>query len=940
MRRNPDSLIERREFLKLAATATVLGLTRNVSAASSRRISIVVDAGNPVANSGPVMRAVGQLRKELISKGMTCETVASGDQVVGSALCVVVAGTDSQLAPTPSSGVVLTTAESVRFVPGNVGQVPAIFVLAIDALGFVYGLLELAERVQFNDDPMAALHFAESIENRPANEVRGVGRYFCCEIEDKVWYYDKDFWRGYLDTLVASRFNRFTFAYGLEYDFPRGVTGDYFHFAYPYLVEVPGYPDVQVLQLFSPDGTRLSKPVPLSKEERDRNFDMLRFIAAETGARGLHFQLGIWTHAFQWTDSPNAYHRIEGLTPETHAAYCRDALAILLKACPEIQGLTLRVHGESGIPEGSYPFWQTLFEAISGCGRKVEIDMHAKGVNQIMIDMAAGTGMPVKLGAKYSAEHQSLGYNQADIRALEIPHANLSGNDVSLFSVSGGARLFTRYGYGDFLHEGSKYKLLFRSWPGTQRHLLCVDPEMAAGYSRTSSFCGATGLDLMEPLTFKGREGSGASGGRCAYVDKFLNPNSDWKKYEYYYRVWGRKLYDPDTDPETWRRFLRSEFGAGAVSVEMALANASRILPLVTSTHLSSASNHDLWVEMPTSMPIVVGSEPSPYGDTPEPKCFGTVSPLDPQLFSTVIEHSQDLLLGQPNPKYSPIEVAQWIEDSVAASNRALISARVTVKSKASPAFRRIEEDVLIQTGVGSFFAAKLRSAVLYEIYLRTGSPEAGRLALDHYKTARAGWATMAGRANGVYLSDVSYGRIPKRRGHWSDRLPDIDTDIATMQVKLQSSSASVDPGQDAGEAIRAATGKPNRLSVRSAHTQPTSFYPGQALPVSIQVMSSGSASSATSVRLFYRHVNQAERWLFVAMKRENGGFTAAIPGDYTNSDYPLQYYFELRHENASAWFCPAFNSTFSNQPYYAISNRSEVGGLLGRLVLNEEPKD
>ena len=40
-----------------------------------------------------------------------------------------------------------------------------------------------------------------------------------------------------------------------------------------------------------------------------------------------------------------------------------------------------------------------------------------------MIDIATQTGMPVKLGAKYSAEHQSLGYQQADIRALEIPKA-------------------------------------------------------------------------------------------------------------------------------------------------------------------------------------------------------------------------------------------------------------------------------------------------------------------------------------------------------------------------------------------------------------------------------------------------------------------------------------------------------------------------------------
>ena len=293
---------------------------------------------------------------------------------------------------------------------------------------------------------------------------------------------------------------------------------------------------------------------------------MLRYIASETGARGLHFQLGIWTHAYQWTDSPDAYHRIEGLTPEMHARYCRDALAIILRECPEIHGLTLRVHGESGIPEGSYSFWKTLFEAISAAGREIEIEMHAKGVDQTMIDIATATGMPVKLGAKYSAEHQSLGYNQADIRALEIPHAGLTKTEAALFSLSSGSRSFTRYGYADFLRQGSRYRLMFRLWPGTQRHLLSVDPEMAAGYSRTSSFCGASGLELMEPLTFKGREGSGAPGGRCAYVDPSLNPDADWKKYECYYRVWGRKLYDPDADSEVWRRFLRWEFGSATAA--------------------------------------------------------------------------------------------------------------------------------------------------------------------------------------------------------------------------------------------------------------------------------------------------------------------------------------------------------------------------------------
>jgi hypothetical protein len=916
----PDTLstIQRRDFLMAAGAVTLFSFAHTALAEAEGKVSILIDASDPIASAAPVRRAAGRLQKALAARGVQCDLVQSAEEAKGSASCVVVAAGGSGLTKGfPQAKAEKTAAEGMRLAPGHLEGIPATLVSGIDQLGLIYGLVELAERVQYGTGPGAGLQVAAAIEEKPANEVRCVSRYFCSELEDKSWYYDKDFWGDYLDTLVASRFNRFTLAYGLEYDFPRGVTDDYLHLPYPYLFDVPGYDGVRVMQLADPEGKVLPAPVPLLKEEQQKNFEMLRFIAGETGARGLHFQLGIWTHAYQWTASPRAYHNIEGLTAETHAAYCRDALAIILKECPEIEGLTMRVHGESGIPEGSYPFWKTLFEAISGCGRKIEIDMHAKGVNTTMIDIAVATGMPVKLGAKYSAEHQSLGYQQADIRALEIPRADQV--ESGPFSLSSGARLFTRYGYGDFLHEGARYKVLFRLWPGTQRHLLSADPEMAAAYGRTSHFCGAAGLDLMEPLTFKGREGSGNRGGRCAYADATLTPKNDWEKFEYYYRVWGRKLYDPEADLESSRRYLRNGFGLGANSVETALANASRVLPLVTSAHLCSASNHSFWPEINESMPIVLGSERSPYGDSPDPKCFGTVSPLDPQIFSTVVEYTKDLLAGTPNPKYSPIEVAQWLEIMTATSSQALAAAHLKARSSNSPEFRRIEEDVLIMNGLGNFFAAKLRSGVLFEIYQQTGNERAGTLAVAQYKKAREAWAKMAERAGKVYNSDVSYGDVPGRRGSWSDRLAAIDKDLQAMQDKLQSSSAATGSAQDAERAIHAATGTPLRPTVACRHTPPGSFQPGQSLALSLAVPQSGAHVSPASVHLHYRHVNQGERWVSVEMQASGDGYSAAIPGVYTDSTYPLQYYFELRGKTGAAWLHPAFNSTLSNQPYYAV---------------------
>src|ERR1035437_9165409 len=489
----------RRTFLKLSAAAASLTAAEFTHGApAGTHIALLADPASLLTTGAPVQWAMGKLREALTAKG-----ISAADSSI--TLTIIAAPISSPLAKVFPNLPSITQPESTALIPGHYKGAPAILVTGIDARGLTYGLIELTERVRLNDSPLAALHLSAPLIETTPNKVRSVAPAFLSEIDDKSWYYHRALRTASLDPLAAARFNRFNFALGFGWDFPRGVTGDYFHFPYPYLVEVPGYEQVHVEPALQPG-------------ERQRNLETLQFIAAETARRGMDFQLGIWTHAYQWTDSPHSDHHIAGLTPETHAAYCRDALAMILKACPQITGLTMRIHGESGIPEGSYPFWQTLFDAIPAAGRPIEIDMHAKALNQIMIDMARKTGMPVKAGAKYWAEHLGLGYQQADIRANEYPRAGVTG----AFAVSSGARNFTRYGYGDFYQQNSGIELLYRVWPGTQKHLLWGDPALATGYGRAAHFCGAAGLELMEPLSFKGREGSGHPGGRNAYVDASL----------------------------------------------------------------------------------------------------------------------------------------------------------------------------------------------------------------------------------------------------------------------------------------------------------------------------------------------------------------------------------------------------------------------------------
>ena len=910
----------RRTFLKLGtAAASVAAADLAHAAPGLRAVDVFVEPTSPVTSSEPVQWAAGKLREALRSRALGESGAARPS------FTIVAAAYDSPVAR-PFSPPRVDAPETTALIPGTYNQAPAILVTGRDTRGIVYGLLELADRVRLTEDPLLALHLSAPIVETTPNKVRSVARAFLSEIEDKPWYYDRAFWPAYLDTLAAARFNRFNLAFGFGWDFPRGVTGDYLHFPYPYLLDLPHYPQVNIAP-------------PLQPGERQRNLESLQFIAAETARRGLDFQLGIWTHAYQWTDSPHSHHRILGLTPETHASYCRDALAALLADCPQISGLTLRIHGESGIPEGSYPFWQTLFEAVTGAGRTVELDLHAKGLDQKMIEIARATGMPVKAGAKFWAEHQGLAYHQADIRATEYPREGVTGT----FALSSGSRQFTRYGYGDFYQQGLGLDLLYRVWPGTQRHLLWGDSALAAGYGRAAHFCGAAGMELCEPLTFKGREGSGNPGGRLAYADHTLAqpapkqnallgaakdappgessqpPDIDSSKFTLTYLLWGRHLYNPETAPEVRRRYLRNLYGAAAPGLDQALANSSRILPLITTAWLPSASNHSFWPEIFTPLSLLPVTGKPLYGDSPAPHNVSAISPLDPQLFTTIDQHARDLVSATPSARYNSGDVIAWLDTMTRTSAQQLAAARAAAGPRSrTPELRRTEEDILILNGLGLYFANLFRAALLYSIHQQTGDPAAATQSIAAFRTSRDAWAAMATRAQRVYAADISYGAPPSRRGDWADRLPAIDQDLAALEHHF-AQTADQTPARhtSAARAIAQVATPTPRLIVAATHTMPQSFRPGADLPLAIS-----TPPSVTQAILWYRHVNQAERWLSMPMHASADTHSAAIPAAYTQSPYPLQYYFELRTPSAPTLH-PPFHPTLSNQPYYAIHDRT-----------------
>ncbi len=912
----------RRQFIKktgiAAAAVAGAGVFRLPVCAgeSNAGVVIVLDPQDAMVQQPPVQWAAGQMRDSLIARGVPSQLYASPDETPPSLECILVAGRTSAPARQLLGAAKVSlpdVPEALALARGKIRNRRILLAAGSDARGLVYALLELADRVNFAADPIAALKSVKPVSEQPANAVRSVSRGFVSDVEDKPWFNDRHFWSAYLTMLATQRFNRFNLAFGLGYDFTTDISDCYFHFAYPFLLSMPGY-DVRA--------------VPLPDAERNRNLEMLRFISDETAKRGLQFQLGLWTHAFQWTNSPRANYTIAGLTPETQAPYCRDALRALLTACPSISGITLRTHGESGVAEGNTEIWKTIFDGIVQCGRPIRIDLHAKGIDQAIINTALDTGLPVQVSPKFWAEHMGLPYMQGAIRQQEMPR---NTPDSGFFARSNGSRRFTRYGYADLLREDRRYGVVHRIWPGTQRMLLWGDPETARAYGRVSSFCGSNGVEIFEPLFFKGRKGSGLPGGRDAYADASLKPaGGDYKKYDYTYRVWGRNLYNPDGDPDAWQRLLNQQFGKGAEPAGNALASASRILPLVTTAHCPSAANNIYWPEMYTNMPMVDAGRPHPYSDTPEPRRFGTVSPLDPEFFLTIDEFADELLTGKSSGKHSPIWVAWQLDEMSRQATARLREAKSKARDAQSPEFRRLELDVTIQAGLGRFFTAKFRAGVLYAIYERTGHRPALAEAVQAQHAARQTWTELAAQAKAPYLPDITYGYDYFMHGHWQDRLAAMDDDIGDMEKLLKNAPETAVHGRQPPEtdlktikrAMQSVLEKlePDKIPPPAVlHDPAPSFRRGQSLPIDARVSSGGHRTPVSGLRLRYRHVNQGEVWQTEPMEQAGKDYRAVIAAAYTDSPYPLQYYFQISGEPGKTWLRPGLKPGWHGQPYFFL---------------------
>ena len=598
-----------------------------------------------------------------------------------------------------------------------------------DERGLIYALREAARAVDVapaatesqrstDHNSISTLDSIPTEIGSPHLNWRSMQLFLCNRELEREWFYSEKYWGDYLDQLALYRYNNLslTFGHQIAYMSP----------PYPFLLEMPEFPNVQALE-FTP------------KERRDC-LNMLRVISTSAQLRGLHFTLGVWSqHAHEYGEP-----MVEGLTPDILAEYNAAGLAQLLAECPAIDGVQYRMNVESGVDEENQAeFYEPQFRAIADCGRPIRLDLRAKGLANSTIDLAQRMIPNTVVSTKHWCEHLGMPYSMPKIQQRDH-------------------RSYRRYGTWDLLRKPRTFPLIHRLWSaGSQRVLLWGDPEWVKRFVKSCSNSG-DGFEVMAPLTNKGvRDRQPAW---QAYHRSALSSHADeMERFWLFSLLFGRLGYGPDAAPDLWRRELRHRFGEAAGAIERLYSVGSQILPLLTTVLQMSASLWTFWPERYAGRSLATDARGEPS---------------DPTRFYRVDEYVKDILEGRLCGKWTPLQVGNLLRE-LAESTR--LAAADIDQSSTEMLYTCL--DFAILSKLAEYHSLRIEAVTYMELSRRT--QEAGYLPAVHgrLEQSRVHWNELAAVADGNYADDLVFGFREKGHcGHWKDDLAVVERDLAEVR--------------------------------------------------------------------------------------------------------------------------------------------------------------
>jgi hypothetical protein len=470
----------------------------------------------------------------------------------------------------------------------------ATWIVGRDAVGAMYGALELAERLRLHGG--AAVPPAATLRGAPSIPIRAANLFWVLPDADQPetdwWFYDEDFWQRTLDLLAHARLDLLDLhgMYSLQ------STG--FPNILPYVARSATFPGVAA-----------------TDTDPARNLAMLNRVIAMARARGI--RVALMTYSAGAGD----------LQKDDLKTYVREAVADLAARAPGLSMLGFRI-GESGQTASWYidSFVAGARQAATG------LTIYTRTWNAPKPDiltLAAAAGSDMVLESKLNGEH------------LGPP-----------YPIAGGVwSTWESYSYQGFLNPPYPWQFVFQVRAGGTHRIF-----RGVSYELTRRAVGSLALSpqirgfTLEPPTAYTPQ-------RDYYHANAADQFSPWAfaRDDLMYLMWGRLGYDPTTPEATFRDIAARE--AGTDSLWPALQAASRIVPWLTTGHTCGPDSRSFAPELEWGGDIAAWARAFDPSIDKWPACENP-TPFDTFAVASPAEAAADLVAGAATSRLSPLDIA------------------------------------------------------------------------------------------------------------------------------------------------------------------------------------------------------------------------------------------------------------------------------------------
>ncbi len=690
----------------------------------------------------PVAYGLSRLQESLQGRGVSVSQIPSLSQASGSVVLLI--GTPGE------SRAIQKLLEERKFELSQKKEALAVkriqegnknilVVAGSDDRGLMYALLGLSHQIRALDKGENWFSSVREASETPLVPVRGVVVFLHSEDLEKDWYYSPEFWQAYLGMLAADRWNTINLVFSHQ--------TPYLSPMYAFHVNVEEYPEVRARGL--------------TEEQRQKNLETLQLISSMAREKGLDFTLGIWQQ-IAWEGKNQGSRQesmVSGLTRKNMLGYTYQALCKLLRECPAISAIQLRINHESGLDydEQTSFFQDAVFKAVKDCGRPVLLEIRDVGLLRETLSAAVDMNVPVRVSHKYWGEHMVFPYHPT--------------------------RIMSTYSYGDWLKYPQRYSNIYQVWTlGSHRLLLWGDPGFVRRFAPTTGFEDGVGFEICAPLSQKGF--GNTPGSWRIFRDKEREYYRwEFERYWSFYQLFGRLTYNPAAGDDAWLDELARRFGkTAAPEVASAYRSASQVLSYIMA---AATSDYNMYIWPEKDMGGLLNF-------------YLHLQPYDICRISGFLEFAADYLNGRSTAKLAPDEVARRLERIAEETEKALDRAGEATEIS-NKEFWATKMDFLILSNLARFYSNKIRAAGRLGFFYSLGDLSLLKEAQDYASDEIALWKKISALGEEIYSDNLVFG--PASTGHWKDNLLFVEKDVEALveQEELFKAVQNFDFGYDFG---------------------------------------------------------------------------------------------------------------------------------------------